>query len=276
MYSGILHTTDWFATFASLSGAELPSPNDPSLAINGIDAWPAFRAIASDGHCPNEPCDKESQSHSHDYTPVVPGARKEVLIADNILRVGDWKLVIGGDRKGWADGFCRDCMLGTGGGWLAPPEDKTNNTNLCPSDIYTRAPKGGLNGSGQIGCAPNEVSRFPGLTPVTSSVDKWLCGPAKKDGRGTLGSCTPQQPCLWNLRSDPEERQEVAGENAEVVTTLKARLAELRRGFAPDADFNKTGNFCEAAKERGGFCGPWVASANEDLSRMRSEMLELR
>ena len=28
------------------------------------------------------------------------GARQEALIADNILRVGNWKLVTGGDRKG--------------------------------------------------------------------------------------------------------------------------------------------------------------------------------
>jgi hypothetical protein len=28
-------------------------------------------------------------------------------------------------------------MLGTGGGWLAPP---LNSTNLCPMDVYTRAP----------------------------------------------------------------------------------------------------------------------------------------
>ena len=50
VYTGILHTTDWFATFAALSGASLPSPDDPSLAINGIDAWPVFTAVARDGN----------------------------------------------------------------------------------------------------------------------------------------------------------------------------------------------------------------------------------
>ena len=35
VYTGILHTTDWFATFAALAGASLPSPDDPSLAISG-------------------------------------------------------------------------------------------------------------------------------------------------------------------------------------------------------------------------------------------------
>ena len=135
-------------------------------------------------------------------------------------------------------------MLGTGGGWLAPPDD--------------RAPKGGMNGTGELGCAPNDVQKDPGLTPVTSSVDKWLCGPPKNDGHGTHGSCTPQQPCLWDVVADPAERHEVAHSNPQVVATLTARLVELSKGFVPDADFNQTGNFCAAAKLRGGFCGPWV------------------
>ena len=63
----------WFATFAKLGGASLPSPGNPDLAIDGIDAWPVFEAFVS-------------------AKPVAPaGARKEVLIADNILRVGEWK-----------------------------------------------------------------------------------------------------------------------------------------------------------------------------------------
>ena len=32
---------------------------------------------------------------------------------------------------------------------------------------------------------------------------------------------------------------------------------------APDADFNRTGDFCAAAKKRHGFCGPWVEAAPE-------------
>lgn len=255
VYTGILHTTDWFATFAALSGASLPSPDDPSLAINGIDAWPVFTAVARDG---NRTMDSNDRF-------VDAGARQEALIADNILRAGNWKLVTGGDRKGWANGFCRDCMLGTGGGWLTPPDDQTNNTNLCPLDIYTRAPKDGANATGELGCAPNDVHKDPGLTPVTSPVDKWLCGPAKKDGVGTHGSCTPQQPCLWDVVADPAERQEVARSNPKVVATLTARLAELSKGFAPDADFNETGDFCAAAKLRNGFCGPWVKTGKQEL-----------
>ena len=59
-------------------------------------------------------------------------------------------------------GFCRDCMLGTGGGWLEPPADKSNNTNLCPLDIYTRAPKGApcFRVSLQISLVSPRIARF--------------------------------------------------------------------------------------------------------------------
>ena len=109
-----------------------------------------------------------------------------------------------------------------------------------------------------------DSSKFPGLTPVTSTVDRWLCGPVERNGHGTLGSCTLEQPCLWNVVSDPSERHEVALRNPKLVATLKARLGELKQGFAPNADFNQTCNFCAAAKARGGFCGPWVIERKQD------------
>ena len=89
--------------------------------------------------------------------------------------------------------------------------------------------------------------------------------PTKRPAAGDGPRATPEQPCLWNVVTDPAERHEVAADNPKVVATLTARLAELSKGFAPDADFNQTGNFCEAAKGRGGFCGPWVATAKQEL-----------
>ena len=95
-------------------------------------------------------------------------------------------------------------------------------------------------------------------------MDLWLCGPAKPDGKGTHGSCTDDSPCLWNVVTDPQERHEVAASNPAVVASMKARLAELRKGFAPDADFNQTGDFCAAAKANNGFCSPWVQTKTDD------------
>ena len=126
----------WFATFAKLGGASLPSPGNPALAIDGIDAWPVFESFVSAK--PVAPTRKEVLIAGLRHTSAVcPAGALEpwlsvasLVLADNILRVGAYKYVVGGDRKGWAGGFCRDCLLGTGGGWLEPPSDKTNNTNL--------------------------------------------------------------------------------------------------------------------------------------------------
>ena len=108
-----------------------------------------------------------------------------------------------------------------------------------------------------MGC-PYDKKRYPAMMVVTSPIDLWLCGPMKKDGKGTKGACTDESPCLWNVVDDPQERDEVAEHNPTIVTQLRARLAELAKGFAVDADFNQTGDFCAAAKKRNGFCGPWV------------------
>lgn len=129
-YSGILHVTDWYATFANLAGAKLPAPTDSSLAINGVDAWPALSASRPGLDSSDAATFRVlSAGWLDDSAPV----RSEVLIADSILRVGKWKLVVGGDQKSLQGSpFLRDCTLGTNGGWLAPPSDRSSNANLCP------------------------------------------------------------------------------------------------------------------------------------------------
>jgi hypothetical protein len=188
IYEGILATADWFATFAWLAGAALPGQGDPALEIDGINAWPAISAARN-----------TSLAAAGAPSTTTPSRRTEVLIADHILRVGPWKYVAGGDRHSWSVGFNRDCMLGTGGGWLSPPSDRNNNTNLCPLDVYTRAPKKKSSGTAvEIGC-PVDAAKYPGMQSVTSQVDLWLCGPPKADGQGTKGACTDTTPCLWNV-----------------------------------------------------------------------------
>jgi arylsulfatase A-like enzyme len=245
-YTGILHTVDWFATFAQLAGAELPSGRtsgrtsggNHDLEINGINMWPALLSSSS-----------ESSSS--------PPRRNESLISDFILRVGKWKLVLGsggastsGDRE---DNrlFLRDCTVGAcNGGWCVPPSDKSNNDNQC-CDVYTKPPKEGKDPSKYHRCPWDDS--FPGTIAVTDPDSVWLCGPNK-----TTGPCRPDSPCLWDVVGDPAERNEVAKANPDVVKRLVARLNVLTEGFAPDAMATETGNFCKAAASRGGWCGPWA------------------
>eukprot|EP00035_Acanthoeca_spectabilis_P004781 m.106897 g.106897 ORF g.106897 m.106897 type:complete len:595 (-) comp12726_c0_seq2:229-2013(-) len=215
-YTGIIHETDWFATFIGLAGVDAPT-----TGLDGMDLWPTLTNL------------------SRAY-------RTSVLIADNILRVGRWKIVIGGARansveSSWKIGFLKGCTLGSGGGWGLPP---TNNSNMCPSDIYTSG-----SSRAKLSC-PNDENKTDYV--VTSAVDLWLCS----------APCTPTSPCLWDLEADPYERQEVASRNPVVTAQLLQQLVSLQRTFRNATTIQDNGQFCASLKNRttkvGSFLGPWL------------------
>ena len=176
--------------------------------------------------------------------------RNEVLISDYILRVGAWKLVAGTNRGNatsslhWRTGMLKGCVLGTGGGWLYPPN---NSTNRCPHDIYT--------GGKGIGCADDGPGgRNRTQWPLKDPVDEWLCS----------DPCTPLHPCLWNVETDPEERQEVSSFHPDIVQSMLQRLKQLQAGFRGATEVSDNGKFCDAAKARarpgvGPVIGPWLS-----------------
>ena len=242
-YGGMLHEVDWYATFARLAtagagalssaraggGGGKEEEGVPLLqaGLDGMDAW--------DTLC--------NGSVAH---------RGEVLLADHILRVGQWKLVAGGARgdtaMNWRISMLKGCMLGTGGGWLAPP---TNATCGCPKDIYT----GGSKDS--IAC-PDDVAKNKSRFAVVDDVDLWLCSTP----------CTMAAPCLWDVVADPQERHEVAAANPDVVARLRTRLQELQKDFQNASTIKDNGNFCAAAKARavsgiGPVIGPWINQSVE-------------
>jgi len=120
-YNGSVHETDWAPTFFALANLGIPQQ------VTGVNFWPTLLDL----------------NHPH---------RTEVLIADNILRMGQWKLAIGAGNESWTHAMLQDCMLATHGGWLEPPSDPNNNTNLCPLDVYTKAPKDGIKSAKEVGC----------------------------------------------------------------------------------------------------------------------------
>ena len=91
----------------------MPLPSE--YEVDGVDVW---GALSDPAHGPH---------------------RQEVLISDNILRVGNYKLIAGGGSgqtggAAWRTGFLRDCMLGTGGGLDAAAPLAQNNNGLCPGE----------------------------------------------------------------------------------------------------------------------------------------------
>eukprot|EP00051_Salpingoeca_urceolata_P002903 m.53632 g.53632 ORF g.53632 m.53632 type:complete len:620 (-) comp12399_c0_seq1:4-1863(-) len=231
-YNGTIHETDWAATILYLAGAKGPSGGPP---LDGINVWPTLTDFS------------------------VPH-RNETLIANGILRVGDWKLwatnlsgpgerysgVISHDHDvdqghyKFDTNILKDCMLGTNGGWLSPPTNASSTDGLCPSDGYTR----GQN-SKAVKCA---FTDGPGVV-LKDPMDKWLCS----------NPCTRASPCLWNLKDDPQERNEVAAHNPHVVKEMMARLDEYIKRYEPLVPYpGSTDKFCQLAKQRGNFVGPYI------------------
>ena len=80
---------------------------------------------------------------------------------------------MGAADASWEKGMLEDCMLGTQGGWLQPPSDRKNNTNLCPLDIYTRPPAKASPHDIEIGCWFDNATA--GAVANTDDHDRWLC-----------------------------------------------------------------------------------------------------
>jgi len=168
--------------------------------------------------------------------------RGEALIAHNILRVGDWKLIAGtgDDGQDWFSGMLRDCMLGTDGGVLPPPVAADKMTSLCPNSVYNT--KGAGPTPGLLDCST--VDAWGG-----TAADKWLCSQP----------CTQASPCLFNLTSDVGETTDVAALHPEVVASMKARLAQHRDGYWNSTQPYDPGTYCNVMKNRlGGWIGPWL------------------
>ena len=176
-----------------------------------------------------------------------PNTTREVLIADNILRQGEYKLIAGGFHgEDSHSALLMDCMLGTGGGWMTPP-DGTDNLNRCPLDVYTRPPAKKGKGTDEIGC---DAASGAGVI-VSSDIDKKLCSE-------TL--CTLDAPCLFNVVTDPQERHDISADFPTIVQDMLRRLKAYGASFYSGTGntMKDNGKFCVKAAERGNFLGPWL------------------
>eukprot|EP00040_Diaphanoeca_grandis_P015496 m.79144 g.79144 ORF g.79144 m.79144 type:complete len:284 (+) comp25184_c0_seq1:255-1106(+) len=220
-YNGSVHETDWAPTFFSLAQLAIPTQ------VTGVSLWPTLLDL----------------NHPH---------RTEVLIADNILRMGPWKLAAGAGNESWIDAMLKDCMLATNGGWLEPPNDPKNNSNICPLDVYTRTPKTPQGGKEEVQC---NFSNSGAIT-LHDQMDNWLCS----------NPCTLDHPCLWNVESDPSERAEVSHQNSEIVSQMLARLKVLSQQFEDNPPIIGSNDlFCSHVQQRGGFLGPWMDQTLDEV-----------
>ena len=234
-YDGILHETAWSATILGLVERTTGYPVTAGLnyTLDGVDAWPSLSSeTAAD-------------------------TRTEVLLAHNILRRGQYKLVAGSgtDNQTWEVGMLRDCMLGTGGGWDTPPSQANGTIALCPTSLYklvyhdegtpvyeAHQPLRFRAGQGQISC--DNVQEWGDVH------DKWLCSEP----------CTRVSPCLYDVVHDVGERVDIASSHPSIVAAMLATLHELRKEFYTPTQppNNAPVDYCDTAQKNGRRVGPWL------------------
>ena len=74
------------------------------------------------------------------------------------------------------------------------------------------------------------------------------------------GGCNNTSPCLFDVgQDDVEERNNVDGLNAAIVSSMLARLKAIEAtAWTPPETLPDNGMYCEGCKRRGGFNGPWM------------------
>ena len=89
-------------------------------------------------------------------------------------------------------------------------------------------------------------------TPCTAMVPPW-----NKTNPGVPCTCGTGG-CLFNVVTDPNEEQDLVAKMPDLVTKLKARLAEVRQTvYAPDrGDIDQKA--CDQIQINRGFWGPWM------------------
>ncbi len=201
-YNGTVHLVDLHATLLDLGGA-VPQHPAGTIPIDGVSLVQVMNGSVG----------------------LSESVRSELWIADDVLRVGDFKLITGSGTGP------STCMVGIGGRPVPPAND--------PNDLNTTC--------GTMHCTGNE----------TDPADALICSGCKCPSYTTGGEgCTP---CLFNVVADPGETTNLASKNPAKVAAMTARVLELAKGTAhPEYPASDMAAACEAMVAAGGFFVPWA------------------
>jgi hypothetical protein len=170
--------------------------------------------------------------------------RTEALLAFGTLRVGEYKLIVSNPSdRGFVEGRPNppsSCLMGVDGQPIAPATALDGGASMCSS----------------LDCGS-----------VTSAYDHSLCDDS---------ICSRERPCLFNLRVDLGEMNNIAEDHPERVKQLLDRLEELEldywRSLPPSED---NGMFCEVVQGLGGYAGAWMQPHEDCPAHNRSACVRL-
>jgi len=145
-----------------------------------------------------------------------------------------------------------------------PPIDSLNMWPYLSGDVAssprTEVALGDPNGNGinglilgdyKILLGPNHQAGWTG--PVYPNITtNWISA-------DTVAHCGPNYGCLFNLKEDPTEHNDIADQNPDILTKLRNRLLEIRATvFDPDRGAVDP-RACQTARTKyNGYWGPWI------------------
>lgn len=208
-HNGTTHLVDLHATILDMAGVVAADPHKSNGSwvspVDGVSLLPILNGSL----------------------PLGTATRPELWVADDVLRVGSWKLITG------AGATSVQSMLGIGGLPVRTPYDPTDLNTTCG---YSR-------------CRGNETG-----------VDAELCLGCKCP---TYNLSDPTcHACLFDLDADPGEQANRATAQPAVVASMHARLQQYREAkprVPPNPPSDAYGACQAMVNKYGGFYGPWAA-----------------
>jgi len=135
--------------------------------------------------------------------------------------------------------------------YLSGEVESSPRTEVALGDPNGNGISGLILGDYKILLGPNPEAGWTG--PVFPNITtNWIAA-------DTVAHCGPNYGCLFNLKDDPTEHNDIAAQNPDILTKLRNRLLEIRATvFNPDRGAVDP-RACQTARTKyNGYWGPWI------------------
>lgn len=223
----VFHLADLLPTFAHAAGIEVPG----KIQLDGINLWE---------HLANNepPKDREIVHAIDDFVDYVS------------FMEGDFKYVKGvADENKYYNFVDGPPFNVTHEFWISDEIDGLRKVERDPTAAdYERI---------ILESDVNMVLKGVTKLELTSAHIKRIRNEIKTDCSGVESPCQPGDECLFYLKDDPCEKNNIVDKLPKIVAALRVKVESYRRR-APRNLWNGTVDFASDPKLHGGFWGPWI------------------